>query len=85
MLSHLELRHTVESAFLPTKCECEIAPDGTFSVKLINPDSGEVDLFVTGMAASELASSRSIANLVISLKEEASLIKQSGLQRRAGG
>lgn len=85
MLSHLELRHTVESAFLPTKCECDISPDGTFSVKLIDPESGEVELFITGMAISELASSRSIARLVLSLKEEAGLLKKIRSDRSARG
>jgi hypothetical protein len=73
MLSHVELRHVIETAFLPSKCHCEIAPDGIMSIELTHPDSGEVELSVTGISVYSLATSRALAALVGELKEEARL------------
>jgi len=70
MLSTLELRHALETAFLPTKCVCIIEPNDTLTIQLLNPRTGTVDLAVKGILMSRLSSSRSLAALVGEIKEE---------------
>ncbi|MFJ4130830.1 DUF1652 domain-containing protein [Pseudomonas cyclaminis] len=73
MLSILEVRHILETAFLPTRCVCKADSGGSLVVQLINPDTHQVDLTVTGIDARRLSSSRAIAKLVGEIKEEARL------------
>lgn len=82
MLSHLQLRHLLESAFLPTKCKCEIDAKGNLTVRFVNPRNGKVDLTVGEIAASKLSSSRAIATLIGELKEEHKRIPQEVQERR---
>jgi hypothetical protein len=70
MISTLELRHLIESAFLPLSCNCRINPDGFLSVQIFDPESGRVDLFVTGISIAGLLSSHAICNLVSELRVE---------------
>lgn len=70
MLSTLELRHLIESAFLPLSCNCRINPDGFLSVQIFDRDSGRVDLFVTGICMAGMVSSRAICTLVSELRVE---------------
>jgi hypothetical protein len=70
MISTLELRHLIETAFLPLSCSCRINPDGFLSVQISDPDSGQVDLLVTGISIASLVSSRAICNLVSQLRVE---------------
>ncbi|MBD8480391.1 DUF1652 domain-containing protein [Pseudomonas coleopterorum] len=70
MLSHLELRHLFESAFLPTECKCTVSSDRTISIQLINPRTRKVEVSRSAVPISGLTSSRAIANLVAELKEE---------------
>ena len=70
MISTLEFRHLIESAFLPLSCHCRISPDGFLSVQIFDCDSGRVDLLVTGISMSGLVSSRAICNLVSELRVE---------------
>ncbi|GFM89404.1 hypothetical protein PSCICO_48030 [Pseudomonas cichorii] len=81
MYSKPELQRVLETAFLPSRCECVIAGE-TFSVKLFNPESGDIELYVTGMPLSDLASSRSIAHLVLSLREQRDLMAKMELSMR---
>ena len=69
-LSTLELRSIVESAFLPLRCTCTIAPDYSMTVQVNDPDSGRVELLVTGISAHRLKSLRDISNLVSELRSE---------------
>lgn len=82
MLSHLQLRHLLESAFLPTKCRCEIDAKGSMTVHFINPRTDRIDLSVNGIAAHKLSSSRAIATLISELKEERSRIPLQLQDRR---
>lgn len=86
MLSQLELRHALETAFLPTKCQCIIEPKGTLTVQLINPRTHEIDLTVSGILPVKQASSRALATLVAEIKEELRLkpgiVKDRRLHRR---
>lgn len=70
MISTLELRHIIESAFLPLSCTCRVNPDGYLSVQIFDQRSGRVDLYVTGISTSELISSSAICNLVTELSAE---------------
>lgn len=82
MLSHLQLRHLLESAFLPTKCRCEIDAKGVMTVHFVNPRNGKVELTVGEIAANKLSSSRAIATLIGELKKEQQRIPQEVQDRR---
>ncbi|GFM64086.1 hypothetical protein PSCICM_26750 [Pseudomonas cichorii] len=85
MYSKPELQRVLETAFLPSKCECVISANDSFSVKLTNAESGEIELYVTGMPLSDLSSSRSIAHLVLSLREQRDLMAKMELSMRRLG
>lgn len=82
MYSKTELQRVLETAFLPSKCECGLAPNDSLSVKLINPSSGEIDLYVASIPVSDLSTSRAIAQVVLSLKEQRDLMAQMTLSMR---
>jgi hypothetical protein len=68
MISTLELRHIIESTFLPLSCSCRITPDGLLNVQIIDRHSGRVDLCVNGISTAGLVSSRAIGDLVSQLR-----------------
>ena len=70
MLSSTEIRHTIESGFSPLSCRCELTNNGALTVKIYEAESGRVELFVTGIALSEVQTSRDIARLVAELRTE---------------
>ncbi|MFJ3367985.1 DUF1652 domain-containing protein [Pseudomonas sp. NPDC086251] len=70
MISALELRHIIESGLLPRSCTCSVNPKGSLLVKMIEPSSGRVELFVPSVLASDLTSSRAISNLIGKLRIE---------------
>lgn len=70
MISTLELRHIIESGFLPLSCTCRANPDGSLMIKVIDPATGNVELLVTGVSTVNLTSSRAIANLIGELRSE---------------
>ena len=70
MISALELRHIIESGLLPRSCTCTVNPKGSLLIKMIEPSSGRVELFVPGLLASDLTSSRAISNLISELRIE---------------
>lgn len=81
MYSKADLQRVLETAFLPSKCECTVASD-SLSVKLIKPASGEIELYVANIPLSDFATSRSIAQVVLSLKEQRDLMGQMELSMR---
>lgn len=83
MLSTLELRHIIESGFLPLSCACTVSPDGSLTIKVYEPSSGRVDLLVTGVPISNLTSSRALANLIAELRSEIASC-QSSFRNSAG-
>ena len=85
MYSKPDLQRILETVFSPSRCECVMAANDTFSVKLLNPESGDLQLYVTGMPLSELSTSRSIARLVLSLKEQRDLMGQMELSMKRLG
>lgn len=68
MKLYLDLRHIIQSSFLPLSCQCLISPAGAVSVRITHPDTGRVDLLDSSFNAAELTSSRSIANMVAELR-----------------
>lgn len=82
MYSKTELQRVLETAFLPSKCECASAANDSLSVKLIHPHTGEIELYVASIPLSDLATSRSIAKVVLSLKEQRDLMGQMTLSMR---
>lgn len=71
MLSHLELRHIIETAFLPAKCICSIFADNRMTVQLLDASTEREQLTVVGLDSTKLVNSQAIATLVAELKEEA--------------
>jgi len=66
MLSTLELRHIIESAFLPLECTCEAGGDFlTIAVK----DKNNRELHFARIPWSALADARSISQLITSIKD----------------
>ena len=82
MLSHLEIRHLMESAFLPLECKCEIDPEGSMTIQLVNARTKEVGMTASGIRASGLTSSRALAALVSELKGEYNVRPTGQLDRR---
>jgi hypothetical protein len=85
MHSKLDIQRVLETAFLPSRCECIIGANDSFSVKLINPESGDIELYVANMPLSELSTSRSIARLVLSLREQRDLMSNMELSMKRMG
>ncbi|WP_183681730.1 DUF1652 domain-containing protein [Pseudomonas sp. Tn43] len=75
MISALELRHIIESGLLPRSCTCSVNPKGALLIKMVEPSSGAVELFVPGVLAADLTSSRAISNLISDLRIEMSARK----------
>jgi hypothetical protein len=70
MISTLELRRIIECGFLPLSCTCTVNPDGSLMIKVFEPESGCVELLVTGVSTANLVSSREIASLIGELRSE---------------
>ena len=70
MLSVLELRHVIESAFLPLSCRCRIEPQGSLQIQIYNPVSGHIELLVTGISICSLTGSQIINKLINEIQDE---------------
>ena len=70
MISTLELRHLIESAFLPLSCECRSDPSGTLKVQISDPTSGRVELLVTGICMTRLTGNQALSTLITEIREE---------------
>jgi len=66
-ISPLELRHIIESGFLPLQCRCSIDEMNNVSIELVDSASGR-NLAVGGLPIAQLNTSRAIANLIAELK-----------------
>lgn len=76
MISTLEIRHIIESAFLPLACRCTISPGGSLTVHVTDPETGRADLVVTGIVTAKLNSSRAISDLIAELRNELRINQQ---------
>jgi hypothetical protein len=70
-MSLLELRHTIESCFLPLQCRCIVSSDRELTVEVLKPDTG-ANVIVGGVSIESLNSSRAIATLVAEVRAELS-------------
>ena len=70
MLSTLELRSVIESAFLPIRCCCRVESYGFLKVEIYDPESGDRKLLVTGISQSKLLGSQEINNLIKEIRAE---------------
>jgi hypothetical protein len=76
-LSLLELRHIIESGFLPLACRCTSDASGHLTIEIIDPESGN-NLVVGGIAVASLNTSRAIAELIGQLRAEFNMAGQAG-------
>lgn len=81
MISNLELRHLIESSFLPLKCVCRIDDAGVLSIQLVIPQTRSAILTAPRIPTSKLISGRAIANLITQVKEEYRLMICARLSR----
>ncbi|CRL47199.1 DUF1652 domain-containing protein [Pseudomonas sp. URMO17WK12:I11] len=70
MIYLTQLRALLEQHFSPRACECSVSGDNSVTVKLYHPESGEVDLVVSGLKVSSLNSPQSLASLIEELRYE---------------
>ncbi|MDD1508753.1 DUF1652 domain-containing protein [Pseudomonas sp. CNPSo 3701] len=70
MMSILEQRQIVEAAFLPLACRCTIAADDRVTLELRDPNDERLLLSLADIHRDELASSRSISQLVLRVRQQ---------------
>ncbi|WP_242675188.1 DUF1652 domain-containing protein [Phytopseudomonas dryadis] len=70
MMSVLEQRRIIETAFLPLNCRCSVCHDDSMVIEISDPLTREVLIKVTGIARSRLASSRDISRFVLQLRHD---------------
>ena len=81
-LSLLELRHIIESAFLPMTCRCTLDIHGDLVIELTDPTAGS-NLVTGGIPIASLQTSRDIANLVAELRAEVGSPTTNPIRSRA--
>ena len=64
------LRAQLELGLSPLACECTLTGDHSLTVKLYNPDTGEVGLVVTGLNIANLGSAAAVQALIDELRYE---------------
>lgn len=69
MLSLTELRSLLEKGFAPLACECVLG-EASLSVRVYDPETGRVDLMVTGISLSVLHQREGALRLLDELLEE---------------
>lgn len=70
LLSHADLRHIMETAFVPILCKCTITEDGMMSLELTHPSTQAEEFSLGGIEVAQLDTGRAIANLVLGIREE---------------
>lgn len=82
LLSNTEIRHIIESGFAPLSCRCELTSNEALTVEIYEADTGKVELFVTGIALSDVQTSRAVARLICELRSEVAFTRLEGPHRR---
>lgn len=62
-LSLLELRHIIESGFLPLHCKCTSSVSGELSIEVVDTSTG-ANVVVEAIPLATLSTSRAIAELI---------------------
>ena len=70
MISIVELSRIMASGFDPLSCECSVNSEGSLTIRVFDPESGRVDLLLTGVSPQGLDSIRAISNLIGELRTE---------------
>ncbi|MBC3777658.1 MULTISPECIES: DUF1652 domain-containing protein [Pseudomonas] len=70
MLNLAQLRARLEQSFAPLACDCSVDGDHSLTVKLYHPESGEVDLVISGLDLGSLRTPESVEALVDELRYE---------------
>lgn len=83
MISTLELRRIIEESFRPLECHCTLSPGNSLQVRVTDPETGSVDLLVTGISTNALVSSRAISELIAELRYDLAMNKQKHLKGTA--
>ncbi len=79
MISSLELCQIVESALLPSRCQCSVDARGLMTIQLYSSGAGYPDFLVRRIPVSSLSTSRSIASLITGLNDQMRLRSAHGL------
>ena len=70
MIPIVELRRIMASGFAPLSCDCRVNSEGLLTIRVFEPESGRVDLLLTGVSPQGLNSIRAISNLIGELRTE---------------
>lgn len=70
MLSVLELRNIIESAFLPISCRCRVESPGYIQVQFFDSVTGRQQLLVTGISLAELSGNQAITKVIKEIRGE---------------
>jgi hypothetical protein len=68
-ISTLELRHIIESAFLPMRSRCSASTDGQLTIDIVDPTTG-LNVTFGGIPMATLGSSRAISDLIAQLRTQ---------------
>lgn len=82
MMSILEQRQIIESAFLPLNCRCLVEADDTLTLQIRAAGGDQMLLGVKGIQRSELSSSRSISQLVLRLRQQVTVQESTHVPSR---
>lgn len=74
-ISLLELRHIIESGFLPLECRCTSPTANELTIEIIDRATG-ANLAVGGIDVATLGTSRAISELIGQLRSELSAMSQ---------
>lgn len=68
-ISLLELRHIIETGFLPLECRCTSTSPNELTVEIINRATG-ANLMVAGIDVATLGTSRAVSEMIGTLRKE---------------
>lgn len=80
-ISMLELRHIIESGFLPMACRCTSNASSELTVEVIDPLTGD-NMVVGRISIGSLSTSRAISELIGQLRKELHSPERSHRQQR---
>jgi hypothetical protein len=75
-ISLLELRHIIESGFLPLECRCTSTTANELTIEIIDRTTG-ANLAVGGIDVATLGTSRAISELIGELRTEFSTMSRT--------
>ncbi|WP_447775584.1 DUF1652 domain-containing protein [Pseudomonas chlororaphis] len=70
MISQAQLRRYIEQGFAPLACAFSTGSDSTLTLRVFEPESGRVDLVVTGIDPRTLATEADVLAMIEELRYE---------------